>query len=392
MHLFHTYHHSHIHRLLSSEFWLFEISVWLHVLGRSVIAIFIPILLLELDYTVREVILYYFIYHIFDVPLNVVARWFVTKMGARKTIILGTIFSIIFFIILYNLQPNHWPLLILLSLAAALYDSMYWVAHIYFFMESSKKRHSAKKDTSILFVVRKFAGIFAPAFGAVLLLAVSERALIAVSGIILFLSIVPLFFMKSVHDRPKKKPLKMKAFFAKTKTLREYVTYGLYSLHADVENVIWPMFIYIVLQNIESVALVPIIVSLTAIIFAYLAGKMKQKYSLRLVGAGAALIGFIWLLRLVTMNPVFYYISVFLVGLSSIFVVLPLASKIYERGEEKDALSTSMYRNVFSMSSHLILYAVILLLLDVFQVSFLMATLSVFFIIPASYFMRWKLS
>lgn len=388
MHLFRTYHHHQFHRSIKAEFWLYELSVWLHVLGRSVIAVFIPILLLELDYSVREVFIYYLMYHIFDIPFNWLARAYIVKWGARNAIILATVLSLFFFVLLYNLGPAAWLMLVFMALFSGLYDSLYWVAHIYYFLESSKKRHASEKDTSIMYIVRKVGSILAPAIGAVILIFFNEHILIAVSVFFLLLSIVPLFFMNQVSDKPKKPPLKARAFFAKTKTVREYVSLVLYSVHAEVEDVIWPIFIYITFQSIESVAAVPIIVSIVTIIFSYYTGRFSNKKTTRMIAAGGVFIGCIWIARLLFDNTVFYFVSIALVGLFSVFVSLPIDSHIYEKTENIDSLTASTYRNAGIMIPHLVMYITLIAILSMFEVSFVMAALSVFLLFPALYMFK----
>ena len=135
MQLFFRYNYHKIYRLFRTEFWLFESSVWFHTFARSMISIFIPILLLRFDYSITELMIYYLIFNIFDFPLNFFARWTIRKFGAKKTIILGILALIAYFACLYNLGPNNWSLLIVMALCAALYDTWYWGAHIYYFMK-----------------------------------------------------------------------------------------------------------------------------------------------------------------------------------------------------------------------------------------------------------------
>ena len=121
--LYRLYHDLFSHQLFNSDFWLFEFSVWLHVLGRSLISIFVPILMLKLGYTIGEVMIYYLIYNLLDVPLNFWARSLISKIGAKWVIIFATFFTISYFVAFYNLTVNNWTLLIVLALLAALYDS-----------------------------------------------------------------------------------------------------------------------------------------------------------------------------------------------------------------------------------------------------------------------------
>lgn len=360
---------------------MFESSVWLHVFARALIVVFIPILLLQLDYTIGEVMLYYFIYCVFDVPLNFLGRWMTRKLGARLVITLGTLATIIFFGFLFALGSDQWWILVVLAFLAAVYDVLYWVAHIYFFMESSKKRENASKDTSLMSIARRLGGLLAPAFGAFVLIFFTKDVLIVLSVIILALSIIPLLMAKGVPDKPKTTQLSAKEFFASRSSIRDYVTMSLYGVHGSAEAVIWPIFIYLAFTSIESVAAIPIIVSVTAILFTYFAGKIHKRDRTKSLIVGGLFIAIAWILRLVIDVPAYYFISVFLVGLFSVFIIIPLDSNIYERGEKRDPLTASMYRNFFSMFSKAVLFGVLALLINVFNVSFIIAAASMLILV-----------
>jgi len=69
----------------------------------------------------------------------------------------------------------------------------------------------------------------------------------------------------------------------------------------------------------------------------------------------------------------FYYASVFLVGLFGTFVMIPTDSRLYELGEHSDALSASTFRNTAAMSTKFMLFAFLVVLVNVFEVSFVFA-------------------
>jgi len=350
------------------------------------ISIFIPILLLRFDYSITELMIYYLIFNIFDFPLNFFARWTIRKFGAKKTIILGILALIAYFACLYNLGPNNWSLLIVMALCAALYDTWYWGAHIYYFMKCSKHDKNVAGDTSLFYIVKRIAGMLAPIIGAAILIFTGQHILIIISVIVLALSLWPLFKIKDTKDRPKEgKVMSMREFFKGGSGLREYILQGLCSFHYVAEGIIWPIFIYTLFGSIESVAIIPVIVSLTVIIFTYFTGKIKKANRNKAMILGGILITITWILRLVLANNIFYYISVFLIGMFAILVSLPLDCNIFEKGEKRDALAASIYRNTFSMFPRIIFYGALVILLEVFKVSFITAAVSMFVFVAINF-------
>jgi len=387
MHLFNFYHHNRLYRLFHSDLWLFDLSIWLHVFSRSLIAVFIPIFIYQIGYNLQEIIIYYLIYNIIDVPLNFLVRWLVTKIGARWVMIIGSLASLAFFIGFYFLTPHHWGLLFTIAALAAVYDACYWVAHLYLFLGCSRNDDNISGDESFLLILKKIAGIVAPALGAAVIIFSGRHMLIVISMVFLALSLIPLFKLK-IKDRPKVKPKKFWKFFKNWDVTQDYLTAGLYQVHCTAENIIWPLFIYIILANIESVALLPIIVSVTTIIFIYFIGQISKKRRHQLIIIGSLSIALVWLTRLFIYHDWFYYFSVFLAGLFSILITIPLYSSIYEKGERIDALSAVTYRNATHMFFNVIIFTILALLVNIFQVSFVMAAGSMIIIIMLLYVWR----
>lgn len=384
MQLYHTYHHSLARRLLRTDLGRFDVAVWLHVFGQSLIAVFIPILLLRLGYTLGDVMGFYLILMAIDVPLNYTARWMTHRLGALRTIAVGLVAEIVFFALLYALTPNNWPLLIALAAAAAVFDALYWVAHMYFFIRVSPNDDDVAGDMGALEIARQIGGIMAPAIGAGILLLTDGRTLIVVSVAIIALSLIPLLAIRDVADRPERPSLPFRAFFATWEDARHYLARSLFAIHASAEGVILPLFIYASFATIESVAAVPVIVAVTTAVVTFFTGRLKRRHRTRAITIGALAIAATWLLRLVVDAPLFLYGTISFVGLCSVLVTLPIDSTIFEAGERKDALSASMYRNLFGMAARLVFYAVIVLLTEIFHVSFIIAAGSTLLVAAAA--------
>ncbi len=385
MHLFWHYHSHRIDRDFSPDFWLYELAVWLHVLGRSLIAVFIPILLLQIGYELGEVIFFYLIYNLIDVPLSFLVRHLVCKIGARWVVILGKIWSIGFFVLLALITSNSWPLLMLLALFGAFYDTFYWIGHRFLFMKSTGEASDVGTKTGVLYAVQRFAGLIGPAAGAGILVFFNQQALIYVSIAILVMSVFPLLKVNDFPDKPAKKPLPLKVFFAKWRERKNFLSAGFFSIHGSAEGVLWPLFIFVVFKTIESVAIVPVIISITAIAFSYFAGYFQRTARDRAIVFGAALIALVWIARMVVDAELFLFVSVFLVSTFSILVTIPLSSDIFSRGKKIDPLNTSTFMNVANMLAKAILYGILALFVNVFGVGFVVAVVSLTAIIAVHY-------
>ncbi|MDO8462902.1 MAG: MFS transporter [bacterium] len=297
MQLYHFYHSTLARRLFRSELGRFDLAVWLNVFGQSLVGVFIPIFLLQLDYTLAEVMRFYLLAMALNVPLNLVGRWLVQRIGAMRTIAVGLASQVLFFALLYGLTPNSWPMLFALALVAALADVCYWIAHLYFFIRVSPNDENVSQDTSMLEITRHIGGLFAPAIGAGILLLATQQTLIALSAIIIALSIVPILTIRGIADKPTSPPMPLRTFFTCWDDARDYVVRSLHSIHAAAEGIVWPLFIYFTFATIASVAAVPIILAVTTIIFTFFVGRIRKEYRTHAITIGALLTACMWTLR-----------------------------------------------------------------------------------------------
>lgn len=385
MQLFHHYHHQELHKFFHTDFWKFELSVWLHVLALSTISVFVPIFLLNMGWSLGSVMLYYVILNSVNAPMNFVAKHFIYRIGARKVIIIGTFFYIVFFGLLYNLTAGNWPLLAVMAVLAATYDAFYWVGHIYYFMKCEENKDDVAREVGLMHIAKRVAGIMAPLFGAAILVLFHKNVLIVISMALFALSAWPLFRISGHKDRPETKPKSLREYFAGGDGLREYLLQSLYAFHGSAEYTIWPIFIYLLFESVESVALIPAIVSVSMAIFIYFVGRIRRVDRSKAMAVGALCVALIWASRMLWHNDIFFYASVFVSGIFSILVSMPLESTMYEKGEKKDALATSAHRNFFSMAPRILLYATLFVLVEVFHVSFTIAALAMLGIMFASF-------
>ncbi len=375
MRLFNFYQAGHLRRSLHSDFWTFEYAVWLHAAGRAMIAVFVPVLILRLGFPLRTVIWYYFLFNLFDVPFNFAAEKLVMKIGARKTIFLATLVSITYFALLARAPFGDFRLLLLLAFLDAVYDTTYWVAHIYLFLKSSRSRN-AGPQTGILQGVRTLASALGPMLGALILLFGTSRELIGASIFFFILSLLPLARMRHTADRPRAETAGFREFFSKPVERRNYAVTALFGMQNAADAVLWPLFIYAIFRTTASVAYIAIAVSLAAAVFSYVTGFIAEHGRAPAMVLGSLLIAGIWLLRLTPAGAPWYYASVTANGFFVLLLAIPLDTSIYGRAREAASLRASTFRNAFSMFGQLLVFALLLVLPNPFQSGFVLAALA----------------
>lgn len=373
MHFFHFYFARHQHGLPLTSFWLYELSVWLHTLALSLVWVFIPILLLKSGFIITDVLLYYLIYNALDVPLNFVAKSLVRHIGARWVIVAAISLVVVFFTLFSSLENANWSTLILMALCVALYDTLYWVSHIYFFISSDRSTLRTSRTTGIMYAVRDFAGMLGPAAGAIILIFFNKNVAFTATITLLILSLLPLLLLRGMATKPHAPSLSVKKFFSSGGG-RPFVLTALYAVHDSAENTLFPLFIFVTFGTLESVAYVPIIFSFAAIVLSVTLGRIKPKRRNLAITAGALILVALWLGRLYLDGATFLYFSIFVAGLFAHFILVPLDSDIFEHARRVgDPLTASTYRNTTYMSMNVIFYGILFLLLNVFDASFILA-------------------
>ena len=378
-------------RKRTADFWLFESSVWLHSFASSLISIFIPILLLSNGFSLKEVFLFYILFHAFNIPANYLGGYMVSRLGARIPIIVGTVCAVIFFI-LYS-SVSEWSHLLYMALFYALYDGLYYTASLYLFMGSTKDPENSGENTGILHLVTRSAWLLGPIVGSILVLASGGDRLVVVAVVILFFifSLIPLFLLKELETKPERKIIPIREFFNNPRELKNHVSFGLYKIHEAVELVVFPVFIFITFAELSSVAVLAILIPIVGIVFSYAVSNIKRSQREHVIMIGSGLLAAVWILRLIVDSQILLYATTVATGLFALFILVPLDANMFVRGSERGALSASMFRNIASMSAKLMLYVFLYIIVFTFGVSFGVAIAALLLLMYFNYrYIQWR--
>lgn len=122
----------------------------------------------------------------------------------------------------------------------------------------------------------------------------------------------------------------------------------------------WPIFIFISFDSLESVAGLAILVSVMALFFSYFAGHIKQAQREKVIIIGALLLALVWISRVFVSHPVFLYGTVVATALFILMIKIPLEANIFRRGHDHAPLSSSMHKNNIGMGVKGLFYAALL--------------------------------
>ncbi|MEA3398957.1 MAG: MFS transporter [Patescibacteria group bacterium] len=375
--LLNRHYHINFKHYFESPLSKLELSVWLLTFGRSLVSIFIPIILLQMGFSLTNVILFFVILNIIDLPLNLLSKRLIIKYGAVRIIFLGIIFSIISLIILYFGDLNF-NVLIVLAIALAGYDAFYWVAHWFVFNECIVLDKKTGKKVSSMMIVRNLAVLIAPLIGAGMLIFLNKNYLLIISIAIILSSLLPLLKLDLKYTISDKR-MKWDKFFSYKKNIKDYIFIFLRKFNDEAELVILPIFIFITFKSIESIGLISAIAMTISILSTYLVGKWTDKFNNNfLILLGSLFLGIVWILRLAIPTISIIYITTIFVGFLVVLLNIPIDSNLIRNSKKTSMIEVSTYRNFIGMLGSFLFYLILFFSVKVFNLSFTITALAMF--------------
>lgn len=343
--------------LKNRELSQFYLSVFAKGLARGSILIFVPIYLLQLGYSLRQVAILYIAKFVIFMIVSPIGMWCNSRFGIKKTMVIGDLFLIAYLgaVILLAQQPELYFLLaILYGLASGLYLSAY---HIEFTHAKDSKREG--EEISIGKVLIILSQVMAPLLGAVLITLGSYRLNFIVSAITILLSLVPLFMSPDFKTRPYRFNIKnLRTADSKRKAL-SYAGFGVLQLGNDI---FWPLFIYMILENVLEVGTL-VSISTAFTIFGVLWYGRKVDGSVRqgLVG-GVWAHAPSWLIRLFVVTPIGVTLANFYANFTYHLLDVAYEKVIYtDAGHAADWSNYFLFRELYVTIGRVALLLVLLI-------------------------------
>lgn len=335
-------------------------------LGIATVAIFEPIFLYTLGYSLRYILFFYLMVYVgYFLILPVVGR-IIARIGMEHSIFYSQFFLIAFYISLFGIQRLSF-LFYVAPIIYAIQKSFYWPAYhadfVLFSDDSQRGREVGGLETlnMIVYIVGPFIG------GAILEWSNYSSLFLIVAALFIF-SAIPLLRIKEIHSQSS---------FSYRETLRKlyapghrrnfvaYLGFG----EELIVMVMWPIFIFTVVKDFFEIGALVAIATLVTAFIALLLGKATDRYKKEhVLRFGSIVYAVSWLIRGFAQKAWQVLSFDTLSRLSKEALYVPLLAMTYENGKREDVLGYTVFYEQ-SLAAGKVIAAGLLLIVLSFNVS-----------------------
>lgn len=247
----------------------------------GVVGIFFPIFFfLEFNYSFLTVALIYILVYTGHGLLTPIGAKLIKLFGMRRLMIISVPFALLGMGVMYFWEVNPISVLFTHILLITLYKVLYWVPyHVDFALFADRKARG--RQLSVLLNISELVLVFTPLLGGFIIAVYGFQSIFIISTII-FLAAIPSLFLISSNPKEEYSYGYFETFkhLFKKENRPILLGYSADGAQATVSSVIWPIFIFLLLD--EKFLTVGIVASLTlivVIVFQLLVGDLIDRWS-----------------------------------------------------------------------------------------------------------------
>lgn len=287
----------------------YNIFTFVTTFAKLLIEVFIPLILYNMNFTIKEIILFLIIKHALCTIFLPITKLVIKKTSTTFLMIISSILFTLSYIYLNFLTKNILKLLIFTTLLS-MYLTFYWVGrHTYALSIIEDKK--ATDNVSIYTIFTILGGLFSTYIGSIL---IEKTSYLFLSIIVLFLmliSIIPLTKIKSKKETNEIKLITIITSFPK----RNYIFTFLDQLRFILVT-IFPLYIYLnINKSYKYIGVINIISGLGSIIYIYILKKLMDKNKSDYLSSSLLYLAITYTLKLLTNNNIIFLIIVFFEGI-----------------------------------------------------------------------------
>lgn len=284
----------------------YNIFIFITSFAKLLVEIFIPLILYNMSFTIKEIILFLILKYSFCLLFIPVGYFIGKKYSVSTLMILSSIIFSITYIYLSQINKNLTSLIIL-SILYSSHLMFYWLGrHAYGLSIIEDKKTTDNVSLYNIFTI--LGGLFSPFIGSYIIEKTSTLTLSTIVLVLMIISIIPLTKIKKIKLNSNTQIKHIIKSFPKT----NYIFNTLDQLRYILYTVL-PLWIYINIKSKYSyIGILNIITGLGSIIYIYLLSKKMDKNKKDYLSLSLLIMGIIYFLKItITSNLAYLIITLF---------------------------------------------------------------------------------
>lgn len=284
----------------------YNIFIFITSFAKLLVEIFIPIILYNMSFSIKEIILFLILKYSFCLLFIPVGYFIGKKYSVSTLMILSSIIFSITYIYLSQINKTLTSLIIL-SILYSSYLMFYWLGrHTYGLSIIEDKKTTDNVSLYNIFTI--LGGLFSPFIGSYIIEKTNTLTLSTIVLVLMIISIIPLTKIKKIKLNSNTQIKHIIKSFPKT----NYIFNTLDQLRYILYTVL-PLWIYINIKSKYSyIGILNIITGLGSIIYIYLLSKKMDKNKKDYLSLSLLIMGIIYLLKItITSNLAYLIITLF---------------------------------------------------------------------------------
>lgn len=288
----------------------YNIFIFITSFAKLLVEIFIPLILYNMSFTIKEIILFLILKYSFCLLFIPVGYFIGKKYSVSTLMILSSIIFSITYIYLSQINRNLISLIIL-SILYSSYLMFYWLGrHMYGLSIIEDKKTTDNVSLYNIFTI--LGGLFSPFIGSYIIEKTNTLTLSTIVLVLMIISIIPLTKIKKIKLNPNTQIKHIIKSFPKT----NYIFNTLDQLRYILYTVL-PLWIYINIKSKYSyIGILNIITGLGSIIYIYLLSKKMDKNKKDYLSLSLLIMGIIYFLKIIITSNLAYLIITLLEGIT----------------------------------------------------------------------------
>lgn len=295
------------------------------------IGIFVPIYLyIFFDNSLSLVFLFLGIRYLFFGLFAPMGAKIISKIGIKHSILLSTPLIFLYYVGLWHIEllgsTGAFALAVLSGISSALYWSAY---HIFFTRFSDKGKRG--REMGYRSVILHLAAAVSPFVGGFIIANYGFATLFIIVLSFLFASVIPLFLSKEVHEDYSDSYGRVFKMMRMKKYRKAVLALASQGIDTGIEAYAWPLFLFILAINFESLGAIASGSFIISMIFVYYVGKKSDEVgSEKLLSIGAVLNSLFWPIKMFVKAPLDAFLAHTLHGFGRSSAGLPFVAMVYE--------------------------------------------------------------